>query len=249
MGTASPIPFANKIHIKVPTTFRRTFFSMCPEPSGHRYRPIFRSRSQFDKPFGSLLFFPWSWLVISWLSMSTKNLFKWWKLITAQIKTPVSFDIKILLSLTNIKVFKSIKKNICGKTESDLFKYVWRVYNRRVPSVQHMSSTQKGHSFSAPKISQFHTKNPSVQHTPQFHTKKTLCSTPKTPVFQPRVPHQKLLGSTPSSTPKTLQFHTKKSSVQHTPQTKTVLNWGVFAVELREVELRGFDVELRGFWC
>ena len=73
MGTASPIPFANKIHIKVPTTFRRTFFSMCPEPSGHRYRPIFRSRSQFDKPFGSLLFFPWSWLVISWLSMSTKK--------------------------------------------------------------------------------------------------------------------------------------------------------------------------------
>ena len=36
-----------------------------------------------------------------------------------------------------------------------------------IPSVQHISSTQKGHFFSAPKTPQFHTKNPSVQHTPQ----------------------------------------------------------------------------------
>ena len=32
------------------------------------------------------------------------------------------------------------------------------------PSVQHISSTQKGHSFSAPEIPQFNTKNPSVTH-------------------------------------------------------------------------------------
>ena len=32
------------------------------------------------------------------------------------------------------------------------------------PSTQHISSTLKGHSFSAPKIPQFNTENPSVQH-------------------------------------------------------------------------------------
>ena len=57
-----------------------------------------------------------------------------------------------------------------------------------------------------------------------------------------------------SFTPQTPQFHTKNLSVQHTPQTKTVLNWGVFGMELRGVELRDvwnrgdFRVELRGFW-
>ena len=59
------------------------------------------------------------------------------------------------------------------------------------PSVQHISSIQKGQSFSAPKIPQFNTKNPSVQHTP-------LSSTPKNPQF-----HTPL-----SSTLKTPQFHT-----------------------------------------
>ena len=74
------------------------------------------------------------------------------------------------------------------------------------------SSIQKGQSFSAPKISQFNTKNPSVQHnpfsstpkTPQFHTKNPsvqhtpLSSTPKTPQFNtpPSVPPQKTLSST-----------------------------------------------------
>ena len=48
------------------------------------------------------------------------------------------------------------------------------------PSVQHISSTQKGHSFSAPKIPQFHSK------TPQFNTPPP-----------PSVPYQKLLSSTP----------------------------------------------------
>ena len=93
------------------------------------------------------------------------------------------------------------------------------------PSVQHISSTQKGQSFSAPEIPQFHTKNSSVQHNP-------LSSTPETPQFNtsPSVPHQKTLSSTHplSSTPKNPLFG---------------------------VELRGFwcgtegCVELRGFWC
>ena len=46
----------------------------------------------------------------------------------------------------------------------------------------------KDHTFSAPKILQFHTKNPSVQH------QNPLSSTPKTPRFHtenPSVPHQK----------------------------------------------------------
>ena len=52
------------------------------------------------------------------------------------------------------------------------------------PSIQQISSTQKGQFFSAPKVPQFHTENPSVQHNPlssthppQFHPpqrKKTL---------------------------------------------------------------------------
>ena len=60
---------------------------------------------------------------------------------------------------------------------------------KRVPlsstpiSVQHISSTRKGYSFSAPKILQFHTRNSSVQQTPQFNTKnlsfqnKEVCGT------------------------------------------------------------------------
>ena len=42
---------------------------------------------------------------------------------------------------------------------------------KRVPSVQHVSSTQKGRSFSAPKIPQFLTKKASVRHKKhQFNT-------------------------------------------------------------------------------
>ena len=87
------------------------------------------------------------------------------------------------------------------------------------------------HTFSAPKIPQFHTKNPSVQHkslsstpkTPQFHP---LSSTSKTPQFNthPSVQHQKPL----SSTPKTSQFKT--------------------SVKLRCVELRGFRCGTEGIW-
>ena len=45
------------------------------------------------------------------------------------------------------------------------------------PSVQHISSTKKGHCFSVPKIPQFNAKNLSVPHSPQFNT--PLGSTPK----------------------------------------------------------------------
>ena len=87
------------------------------------------------------------------------------------------------------------------------------------PSVQGISSTQKGHSFSAPKIPQFNTENPSDSHRKaQFHTKNPSV---------PHIPH----------------FHTKNPSVHHTPQTKTVLNWGVFGVELR-----GYWCWTEGFW-
>ena len=56
---------------------------------------------------------------------------------------------------------------------------VYKVFFRSAhKQVHHMSSTQKDHSFSAPKIRQFNTKNPSVQQplslTPkncQFKTK------------------------------------------------------------------------------
>ena len=70
------------------------------------------------------------------------------------------------------------------------------------------SVPHKDHTFSVPEIPQFHTKNPSVQHTP-------LRSTPKTPQFNTKtllVRHQNPL----SSTPKTRQFHTKKESLKKT---------------------------------
>ena len=75
---------------------------------------------------------------------------------------------------------------------------------------------------------QFHTKNPSVPRQkpfssthPQFHTKK------------PSVQH-------------TSEFHTKNPSIQYQKSLSSThsLNWGVFGVELRD-----FDVELRGLWC
>ena len=111
------------------------------------------------------------------------------------------------------------------------------------PSVHHISSTQKGHAISAPKIPQFHTKNPSVPHQkiPQFHT-KTLS-----------VPHQKLLSSNLlSTTPKTPKFHTPLSSTSKTPQFNTVFVWGVCWTERFLVRhwgglnCRVFGVELRG---
>ena len=101
----------------------------------------------------------------------------------------------------------------------------------------------------------------------------SLSSTP--PQLNTSVPHKRATPFPPpnpsfprqrplSSTPKTPQFHIKNPSLQHTPQTKTVWNWGVllwnwggFSVELRVfgVERRGrwnwdvFGVELRDFGC
>ena len=63
-----------------------------------------------------------------------------------------------------------------------------------------------------------------LSSTHQFH----FWTTP----FQP----QKSL----SSTPKTPQFHTKNPSVPPQFSLRDVWNWGVFSVELRGVELRGF---------
>ena len=96
--------------------------------------------------------------------------------------------------------------------------------NLSVPHQKPLSSTQPP---------QFHTRNPSVQHTPS-------------------VPHQKPF----SSTPKPPQFHTKNPSVPHQKRVTVklaylelfwcgtegffvlnwggVLNWGVFGVELRD---------------
>ena len=134
------------------------------------------------------------------------------------------------------------------------------------PSIQHISSKQKSHSFSAPEIPQFHTKNSSVPHqkllgstpkTPKFHT--VLTSTPNTPQFHTKTPqfhtkypsiqHQKTL----SSTPKTPKFNTTTGCVE-------LSGFGVelsgFRCETEEyIELKGFwcgtegKVEVRGFWC
>ena len=70
------------------------------------------------------------------------------------------------------------------------------------PSQFNTSFPHKNHTFSMPKIPQFNTENPSVQHqnpsvqhTPQFNT--PLSSTPKTlSSTHPSVPHQKPLSST-----------------------------------------------------
>ena len=86
------------------------------------------------------------------------------------------------------------------------------------PSVQHIISTQKGHSFSAPKIPQFHNKNPLVQ--PQ----KPLSLTPKIPLF-----------------------HTPHSSRHTFFGSFLVWNWGVCWTEgFWVLERCGPSVELRG---
>ena len=77
----------------------------------------------------------------------------------------------------------------------------WRVRGPpqfHTPSVQHISFTQKGRSFSAPKLPQFHTENPLLQH------RKPLSST------YPSVSHQKTLSSTYLSVP-----HQKPVSSTH----------------------------------
>ena len=117
-------------------------------------------------------------------------------------------------------------------------------------TLQFKTSVQKkGRSFSAPKIPQFNTKHPSVQHTPQFYT--PLSSTPKPPQFYtslsstPKIPQLNTTRSVPHqnpsapppqfhvknlsvphkiplcSTPNTPLFHTRNPSVPHTPQFHT----------------------------
>ena len=75
------------------------------------------------------------------------------------------------------------EKHYWASQERQLFSYeklvfVEKITSRRVPLssttplVQHIRSTQKGHSFTTNKIPQFNTKNLSVpdQKTPQFDT-------------------------------------------------------------------------------
>ena len=137
-------------------------------------------------------------------------LWRFWDFVaifTPSAPTALLQRIKNVLSLDrhNQKPKRSILKPLCVLvTHFEIYSsqlqhfflqaQLWVPLSSTPPSVQHISSTQKGHSFSAPKIPQFHTKNPSVPH--------------------PSVQHQKSLSSTPfSSTPKTPQFHTKKSSI------------------------------------
>ena len=49
----------------------------------------------------------------------------------------------------------SIILRILYKNNNILF--IWLPLRFHTPSIQHIGSTQKGHSFSAPKIPQFHT--------------------------------------------------------------------------------------------
>ena len=117
---------------------------------------------------------------------------------------------------------KSILK-IWRKTWKSTLK-IEAVYFRRVPSVQHISSTQKGHFFLAPKIPQFHIENQSVQETPQFYTKK------------PSVPHQKLQFHTPlSSSWSGNEGCVELEGFWCETEEVLVLNWGGFDMELRDI--------------
>ena len=73
-----------------------------------------------------------------------------------------------------------------------------------------ISVTHKNHTFSASKIPQFNTKNPSLQHqNPLVQHQKPLSSTLETPQFHiktPSVLHQKPLSSTHPSVPHTLKL-------------------------------------------
>ena len=106
---------------------------------------------------------------------------------------------------------KQRQKRFCEKP------YFWIIIFCEYPSAPHRppqfntSVPHKDQTFSAPKILQFHTKNP------QFHTKN-----PSVP--PPSVPHQKSLSSTQLP-----QFHPKNPSVPlqkplsstHLPQFNT----------------------------
>ena len=94
-----------------------------------------------------------------------------------------------------------------------------------VPSVSHpLSSTQKSHSFLAPK-----SQNPSVQQTPHFNTKN------------PSVHHPPQFNTSLRSTHRIPQFNTAKHSVQHNDgfcvlnwwgvEPRRVLNWAIWVAE------------------
>ena len=133
---------------------------------------------------------------------------------------------------------------------SQIYDANWGSLSSTTPSsVQHISSTQKGHSISAHKIPHFHTHLSSTPKTPRFNTKN------------PSVPHQKppQFNTHLSSTLKNPQFNKPLSSTQALwpirffwyfwwrffgLKLRAVWNWAVFGVEVR-----GFGVELRSFWC
>ena len=128
------------------------------------------------------------------------------------------------------------------------------------PSVQHISSTQKGHSFQ-PQLSasltqkslssthpsvqhqkrQFNTKNPSFRHTPQFNT--PLSSTP--PHFKTALSFE-LMGVLNWRMCRTVGF-----LVLNWGLMRVVLNWRVFGVKLRLfcVELTDFGAEKGWSFC
>ena len=111
--------------------------------------------------------------------------------------------------------------------------------------VQHISSTQKGNFFSAPKfVSSTHKKRQS--NKPVSLTQKTISSTKQS------VQHIKSVSSTHSSAQhKNCQFNTKKvSSTQKKLQKIAfVLNWRLFSVELTifSVELTHLTYWTDGF--
>ena len=84
------------------------------------------------------------------------------------------------------------------------------------PPHSNTSVPHKDHTFSAPKILQFNTKNLSVQHqNPAVPHQKPFSSTPKTPQFNTEtvsLPHSKPLGATPE----TPQFN--KKTLSSTPK-------------------------------
>ena len=112
------------------------------------------------------------------------------------------------------------------------------------PSFQHISSTKKGHSFSAPEIRQFHTKNPWDPH------QKPLSSTQKNPPVphpDPPVPHQDPSG------PHRKPLSSIHPSVQHTPQFSTenpsTEKNSSICVELRNFRCGTEVCGTGGFWC
>ena len=118
-------------------------------------------------------------------------------------------------------------------------KILWSFFGS--PSVPHPRSSK--HQFHTKGPLHFSPKNPSVQHTPQFHTKN------------PSVQHRKPLSSTQPSVrhQKPPQFNTSLSSTIRTPQFNTSHrqknSWGVSWTESFSVLNWGVSgVELRGFW-